>query len=300
MSRFRWAVAALAPLVAGAPGAFGAVQFASGVSQYTEGDFRTVPGTHYTNVGAALGAPSSVVGAETAFAGILSPFNSHYETDQLVGFGRGGTITLRFAQPVAVTGGPQVGVFTNAALVDAAFPAGATGPTARTYAADEYGERTAVVEVASDPSDFRALGRFVFNAPTNAFADASDAYEFPPPAASPTADFGRPFTQPLSAFNGRDFAGVLDVLGGSAGGTWVSIPLDLGLNQVQYVRLSDTKWLLPDGRLVNEQQSAYFPDPPFIKPADLFVDAVVLVPEPSGAASLLLAAGAVVLRRRRR
>ena len=28
-----------------------------------------------------------------------------------------------------------------------------------------------------------------------------------------------------------------------------------------------------DGRLVNEQQSAYFPDPPFIKPADLFVDA---------------------------
>lgn len=299
MSPFRIGWVVLAPLAAAAPAASGEAQFASGVPQFVEGNFRTFTGTHYTTTGAALGAPSPVVGADTAFAGILSPFNSHYDTDELVGFGRGGSITLQFAQPVVVTGTPQIGIFTNAALVDAAFPEGSAGPAATTYAADEYGERTAVVEVASNPSDFRSLGRFVFNAPTNAFSDATGPYQYPPPAASPTAEFSTPFTQPLSAFNGKDFPRVLDVFDGSAGGTWLSVPLGLGLNEIRYVRLSDPKWLLDDGRLVDEQQSRYFPDPPFIKPADLFVDAAVLVPEPAGALWVLLL-GATVLRRRRR
>ena len=299
MSSFRFGFLVLAPIAAAAPAAWGQAQFASGVPQFAEGDFRTFAGTHYTTTGAALGAPSPVVGAETAFAGVLSPFNSHYETDELVAFGRGGSLTLQFAQPVAVTGAPQIGIFTSAALVDAAFPDGSAGPSARTYAADEYGERTAVVEVASDLADFRSIGRVVFNAPTNAFADATGPYQYPPPAGSPTADFGAPFTRPLSAFDGKDYAGVLDVLKGSAGGTWVSVPLDLGLDQVRYVRLSDPKWLLEDGRLVDEQQSRYFPDPPFIKPADLFVDAAVLVPEPAGVV-WVLALGISALRRRRR
>ena len=275
-------------------------QFVQSVPEYVEGNFRTFTGTRYPDTNAVLGAPSPVVGAETAFAGVLSPFNPHYETDELLGLGLGGRISLDFGRAVPVTGGPQVGIFTNAALVDAGFPTGSPGAAAKTYAADEYGERTAVVEVASDPSDFRSLGRFVFNAPTNAFANAADPYQFPPPNPAGPADFTRPFTRPLSDFNGKDFAGVLDVLGGSAGGTWVSVPLDLGLTEVRYVRLSDTKWLLPDGTFADERQSAYFPDPPFIKPADLFLDAAVLVPEPAGALWLALACGAVVLRRRRR
>ena len=275
-------------------------QFVQSVPEYVEGDFRTFTGTRYPDTGAALGAPSPVVGAEQAFAGVLSPFNPHYETDELLGLGLGGRITLDFGSAVPVTGGPQVGIFTNAALVDTAFPTGSPGAVAETYAADEYGERTAVVGVASDLSDFRSLGRFVFNAPTNAFANAADPYQFPPPNPAVPADFSRPFTRPLSDFNGKDFAGVLDVLGGSAGGTWVSVPLELGLNEIRYVRLSDTKWLLPDGTLVDQRQSAYFPDPPFIKPADLFLDAAVLVPEPTGALWLALACGAVGLRRHRR
>ena len=300
MSRFYLGLVVLAPAAAAAPAALGQAQFASGVPQFVEGDFRTFTGTHYTATGAALGAPSPVVGADTAFAGVLSPFNSHYDTGELVGFGRGGGITLEFARPAAVTGAPQVGVFTNAALVDADYPAGSAGATARTYAADEYGERTAVVEVASDPSDFRSLGRVVFNAPTNAFADATGPYQYPTPSASPTADFATPFTRPLSAFDGKDFAGALEVLGGSAGGTWLSVPLDLGLDEIRYVRLSDPKWLLADGRLVDEQPSRYLSDPSFIKPADLFVDAAVLVPEPAGVAWAFVAAGAAMLRRRRR
>ena len=199
-----------------------------------------------------------------------------------------------------VTGTPQVGVFTNAALVDTAFPSGAAGAVAATYAADEYGERTAVVEVASDLSDFRSLGRFVFDSPTNAFANATDPYQFPTPSPAVPADFSRPFTRPLSDFDGQNFAGVLDLLDGSAGGTWVSIPLDLGLAEVRYVRLSDTKWLLPDGTLADERASAYFPEAPFVKPADLFLDAAVLVPEPAGALWLGLACGTALLRRRRR
>lgn len=294
---FRFARGLLVLIPVAAPSVVAAAQFASGVPQFAEGNFKTFTDAHYTNTAAALGMPSPVVGAETAFAGILSPFNSHYETDELLGFGRGGSVTLEFAQPMAVTGGPQIGIFTNAALVDAAFPAGNAGAAAKTYAADEYGERTAVVEVAGNSGSFVSLGRVVFNAPTNLFADATDPYQFPPPAAAPTASFDSPFTQPLSAFNGRDFAGVLDVLDGSAGGTWLTVPLDLGLTDIRYVRLGDTKWLRPDGTLADELQSAYFPDPPFIKPADLFIDAAVLVPEPAGL--LWVALGAAALRRRR-
>jgi hypothetical protein len=295
MRRFTAGLLVLFPAVAG-PSVASAAQFASGVPQFVEGDFKTFTGAHYANTGAALGAPSPVVGADTAFAGILSPFNSHYSTNELVGFGRGGSLTLEFGQAVPVTGTPQIGIFTNTALVDAAYPAGSADAVAKTYAADEYGERTAVVEVASSPSDFRSLGRVVFNAPTNFFADATGPYQFPAPGAA--ADFDKPFTQPLSAFNGKDFAGILGVLDGSAGGTWLSVPLGLGLDEIRYVRLSDTKWLLPDGSLADQLQSAYFPDPPFIKPADLFVDAAVLVPEPSG--MLWVAVGALALRRRRR
>src|SRR5207248_3036125 len=117
------------------------------------GSFATVGGSHYTDTNAALGQPAPIVGGGTAFAGAMTSFNAHYEQDQLVAFGRGGQITLAFSQPVAVTGAPQIGIFTTIALYDDFYPSGSTGTPARTDAMDEYGaERTAVVEVASSLS----------------------------------------------------------------------------------------------------------------------------------------------------
>src|SRR4051794_26897146 len=48
-----------------------AAEFVSAVPNYTEGSFATVSGTHYTATSGALGQPSPIVGAGTAFAGIL-------------------------------------------------------------------------------------------------------------------------------------------------------------------------------------------------------------------------------------
>jgi len=272
--------------------------FASSVSDYAEGTFLTVAGQHYTQTSAALGKPSPIVGAGGAFAGILSPFNGHYEQNELVGFGLAGHITLQFPQAVGVTGSPQIGLFTSAAFVDQDYPNGSTGANTNTGAMDEYGaQRTAIVEVAKTPNDFRSLGRVTLDDPTNYYANATAPYQFPAPDPAVLASFDQPFTGSPSDFNNKNFAGVLGVLNGSAGGTWLSIPGALGLDAIQYVRISDPKWQLPDGTLVDTRASVYFPPPnEFIKPADVFLDGAVLIPEPAGI--LLLSALCVVLRRR--
>src|SRR4051812_445208 len=147
-----------------------ATQFASGVPSYTEGTFATVSGAHYTTTAAALGQPDPMVGDNPVFAGALTPFNANYEQTKLLAFGRGGQVTMAFAQPVAITGAPQIGVFTKVALVDVSPQfTGQAGSPAQTDQMNEYGaERTAVVEVASSLNDFRTVGRVVFDDPANA------------------------------------------------------------------------------------------------------------------------------------
>jgi hypothetical protein len=268
-----------------------ATEFVSDVASYTEGTFATVGGAHYTNTSAAVGQPSPIVGASTAFAGAMTPFNAHYEQDQLVAIGRGGQITLAFPQPVAVTNSPQIAIFTKIALFDDFYPSGATGNPARSDAMDEFGaERTAVVEVGASLADMHSLGRVIFDDPTNAYEDANDPYSYLPSASSQPADFGKPFSGQPSDFSSKSFNQVLATLNGSAGGTWLTVPSNLGVSQIQYVRLGDTMWRLPDGTLVDSRPSQYFPPPnQFIKPADLFIDGAVLIPEPMGIASLWIA-----------
>jgi len=271
--------------------------FASSVTGFSEGSFATVSGTHYNNLAGAVGKPSPIVGNGTAFPGVLSPYEAHYQTPELTAFGRGGSITLQFPQALPVSGTPQIGIFTKLSLVDPAFDP--TPTTADTDQMDEFGaERTAIVEVASNPNDFRSLGRVVFDDPTNYFANATNPYQFPAPDPAQLADFNKPFAGKPSDFDGADFAGVLAKLNGSAGGTWVSIPVNLGLSSVQYLRLSDPMWQLPDNSLVSDRPSKYFPAPnEFIKPADLFVDGAVLILEP-GMVGLIVFAS-LMLRRKR-
>src|SRR3712207_7869502 len=58
------------------------------------------------------------------------------------------------------------------------------------------------------------------------------------------------------------------------------------LSEINYVRFSDPLWLLPDGTFAETRTSVY--DSSYVKPADLFIDAVSGVPEPAGLAMLFL------------
>ena len=275
----------------------GAAQFATSAPQYTMGNVYTASGAVFGNPATALGAPAPVVGASTAFAGVLSPFNAHYETDQLVAIGRGGSITLQFASPVPVTADREIGVFTSASFIDADYPNGTVPTPAQSAATVEYGaRRTALVEVASPSGSFVPVGRVVFDTPTNYYANATNPYQYPPPANPVVADFSHPFTGNLASLAGRTFAQLLQGLGGSAGGTWIDVPQELGLSRIESVRFSDPLWLLPDGTTVETRTSIY--DANFVKPADLFIDAVSGVPEPAGLTLVVL--GGVMIRRRRR
>ncbi|HEY7118413.1 MAG TPA: hypothetical protein VH475_17625 [Tepidisphaeraceae bacterium] len=266
---------------------------------YTMGNVYVASGATYDDTAAVLGAPSPIVGAGSAYAGVLSPFNAHYETSDLVAIGRGGALTLHLSSAVPVsTAGPEIGVFTSASFLDQDYPNGAVANPAHTAAFAEYGaERTAVVEVATTPGNFVSLGRITFDKPANYYANASAPYQYPPPASPAVADFGKPFTGDLASLSGRTFPQLLAALDGSAGGTWIDVPTGLGLSQVNYVRFSDPMWLLGDGTLAETRTSIY--DPTYVKPADLFIDAVAgaNVPEPVGPGLLAIIS---LLRRRRR
>jgi hypothetical protein len=292
--------ATLAALPAASAAAASNASFATAVTDYTMGNvFIAAPNTTYNQTAAAVGAPNPIVGSG-AFAGNLSPFNSHYETSDLVAIGRGGSITLQFGSAVPVISGPELNVVTNVYLVDAGdFMAGTSGTAsspARTSAFDEYGaERTALVEVATTPGDWRTVGRVKFDKPANAYASATGPYDFPPTGAV-EADFGKPFTGSVADFSGKNFGDILTLLDGSAGGTWIDVPANLGLSSFQYVRFSDTLWQTPDGTTFEQRTSGY--NPAYVKPADLFIDAVAAVPEPAGAAVVAVAALAGLCRRR--
>ena len=66
----------------------GAAQFATSAPQYTMGNVYTASGVMFNEPSAAVGAPGAIVGAGTAFAGVLSPFNAHYERDEHPQIGR--------------------------------------------------------------------------------------------------------------------------------------------------------------------------------------------------------------------
>jgi hypothetical protein len=295
--RFRCAMPALA-LAAYPFSVARAATFASSVpaGTYTMGDVFVASGVQFNDPNAALGKPNPIVGTGF-FAGAISPFNSHYENTDLVAIGRGGTITLRFGSPVPVGPGYEIGVHTSASFNDVSYPAGVVSATAQTFAAYEYGaDRSAVVEVGDTLGHFISLGRVKFDAPSNAFADVNDPYLFG--GSADGADYGTPFTQPTSAFANKTFAQAIALLDGSAGGTWVDVPVGAGLTEVNYVRFSDPQWMLADGQIADTRTSIF--DPTYVKKGDLFIDAVAGVPEPG--VGLVMAVVAVVgaARRRRR
>ena len=193
----------------------------------------------YNIASAALGEPERTTGDGTDYPSVVSPFSPPYLRSEFVSIGEGGWLTLRlsnYALPQAA--GPEIGVFTNAGLMDQDWPNGqATNP------AMAFGAERADVEVSEDGINWIVLGSPLFDLPTNAYTDLTDPYSSS--AGSVQADFQQPFIGTLSDFDGLFYndgggADILDLLAGSGGGTWLDIS-QAGLPRVGYLR-----FLVPD------------------------------------------------------
>ncbi len=284
---------------------FGAAQFASGIKAYNSGSY-TGP---YRTAKNAVGSPDDLTGESFGFANILSPFSPAYETNELVGIGKGGTLTVKFATPVKVNKLREIGVFTNVGLVDDNFPGGQNANPASTFG----NLRAANVWVSNNGTTWINLGKKTFDAPTNYFSNASSPYLSAPPAGATVANFGKPFNGSLSSFNGENWSQTLTTLNKSAGGEWIDIPLSTGLSEVNFVRFtiptagfSDSDGLLfIDAISVNNGsrtttsglRSASFGTLSGLDTAPLSTSAAV--PEPTGTAVVLVAAAGLLARRRR-
>ncbi len=279
-----------------------AANFVSEVTSYTTGDIFIADDTSFADTSAAIGSPAPTIGSGV-YETILNPFNPPFENTNLVAIGRGGSITMRFGQAVPVNGETKVGIFTAVGLWDVDYPNGAYDVYARSFAYQEYlAERTAIVEVGDSAGNFVSLGRITFDDPTNYYANSTSGSQFPAPADPVVADFSKPFEASQEAadqkyFHGLDYAGGLALLDGSAGGTWIPVPESIGLSEIAQVRLSDTMWRLDTGDLEESRTGIYPPPYQYTKPADLFIDAAVAIPEPALAGSL---AGLMLVALRRR
>lgn len=300
------AAATAAATLFGAAGSASA-EFASSVQSFSQGTVGFADGVStYNNASTAVGAPNRIAGASFGFPGPVTPFNPPFEQTEIVSVGLGGQITLELPSAVPVIDGTlQVGIFHSAGLNDPAFTGQAENP-ARTFAGREFGaDRTAVVEVADALGNFQSLGRVLFTQPTQGFANQSDPYMFPSPSPIPS-DFTAPFAGSLSSFDGMSQPQVTAMLSGSGGGTWLSLTpaAAAALDEIRFVRISDPMWQVHgSGALEPMRTSAFDPDgggpqQPFVKPADLFVDAISVVPEPAGLAVVALVAMCATCRRR--
>jgi MYXO-CTERM domain-containing protein len=299
------AVAAVGGLLGSANPA--SAEFASSVQSFSQGTVAFADGVStYNNPATALGQPNRIAGASIGFPGPVTAFNPPFEQTEMVSVGLGGQVTLELSTAVATNSGAlQIGIFHSAGLNDPTFSGQSENP-ARTFAGREFGaDRTAVVEVADALGNFHSLGRVLFTQPTQGYANQSDPYAFPAPPAP--SNFDQPFAGGLGSFDGLNQSQISTMLQSSAGGTWIAMTpaVAAALDEIRFVRISDPMWqAIGSGALEATRTSAFDPDgptgpqQPFVKPADLFVDGVNVVPEPTGIA-VLAVLGTLAGRRRR-
>ena len=224
---------------------------------------------------AALGAPTRFTAPDSPFGGAVTPFQSAFGVGELVTIGEGGSLVVRFDEPVtddaANPWGLDLLVFGNAGYLDAAWPNGqATDPAVL------FGEG-GVIEVSADGVDWRPVtgvsadGSF----PTLGYRDTTEAFPTTP-GARPT-DFTRPVNPNFDA-SGLSIAEIVDAYNGSGGGVGIDLAW-VGLTEISYVRVT------------NPLGSGMTPE------IDGFAD--VAVPGPATGAAVLAWCGVAALRRRR-
>ncbi len=224
----------------------------------------------YNVPASALGEPTRYTGVGV-FPGAVTPFNPPFLGSEIVSIGEGGSLTLKFNEPVANDAANPFGVdlliFGNAGYIDTNFPTGTAGGL--------FGAGNGTVEVSADGTHWTlAPGAHADNAfPALGYLDLADPYA--PSPGSVLSDFTRPVDP---AFNplGLAFPQIVAGYAGSGGGTGVDIG-SLGLSSISYVRITN-----PAGSGTTVE-----------------IDAMADVVPAPGAASVL-ALGALTWARRRR
>lgn len=216
-------------------------------------------GGGFTDPLASLGEPTRVTAPGSAFGGPVTPFNSPFGGDELVTIGEGGSLTVRFDEPVTDDPlnpfGIDLLVFGNAFLFLSGFPADAT--TTATGVFNEGGE----VQVSADGVTFVTVPGVDADAlfPTLGFTDIVDPFQA---SASAPTDFTLPVDpafDPIGLTTPQIVAGYA----GSGGGAGIDLA-DVGLAEISFVRI------------VNPTGSGLGPE------IDAFAD-VTPIPEPAAA-----------------
>jgi hypothetical protein len=244
--------------------------WADAVISYDAGS-NAAPG--FTTASAALGEPTRFTAPANPFGGVVTPLNASFGAGETVSIGEGGSLVVRFDEPVTNDNRNPFGidllVFGNSFLVGDFFnqdfsfnPAGMASGVA-----SEGG----VIEVSSDGLDWRVVpGAADGLYPTNGYADIVEPFTAMPGLVP--ADFTRPVNPSLN-IAGKTFAEIVASYQGAGGGWGIDIGLT-GLSSVQYVRITN-----PTGSATPE--------------IDAFAD-VAAVPEPASGTALFMAAAVLV------
>lgn len=242
--------------------------FADHVAGYVAGSLAS---GSYTQPSAAVGSPTRYTGAGV-YPSAVTPFNPAFMPDEIVAIGAGGSLTLRFDEPVADDAANPHGldliVFGNTFFADRSYPSGVVDGVFGPFA-------DSIVEVSADGIDWRTLAGASLSGlfPTLGYADLTDPYALA--AGLVESDFTRP-VDPAFDPMGKSFAQVLAAYAGSGGGTGIDIASS-GLGAISFLRISVTSGeLLIDG-----------------------ASDVASVPSPSAIGSLGVFAVMAVRRRRR-
>lgn len=256
-------------------------QYASEVVNYTQGTGLGPSDAAYNDPNTALGAPERFTGDGTPYASVVSVYSPPFMTHEAVSLGEGGTLTVRFDQPIvddpAHAFGVDLIVFGNAGFVIGDFPTLTTGNPATLLGAGQ-----GKVEVSADGVNFYEIpGVFADQLfPTQGYLDGGPFDGVP---GSVPSDFFKPVNPSLTLddFSNRTYAEILALYDGSGGG----LPIDLSdavdsggfpanLTTASYVRVSQ------------------------VGPGDTTIEAFVAVPEPATVTMFGLLSAAWIGRRR--
>lgn len=204
--------------------------YASSVIDYQPGSNAS---SGYQNSQTALGEPTRYTGVGV-FPSSVSPFNPPFLNTELVSIGSGGSLTLRFDQPIsndpAHPYGQDLLIFGGQFFVDGDYPNGlATGV---------FGNASnSLVEVSIDGSDWHTVPGGITSGlyPTLGYLDLPEPTS-PNPGSVPS-DFSRPVDPAFSPI-GKTFAQIVAGYSGSGGGTGIDIGA-AGLGLASFVRITN-------------------------------------------------------------
>jgi len=233
-----------------------------------------VTGNPINNPLTSLGEPTRFTGEAATFGGPTTPFSSAYRDDEVVTLGAGGSLTLKFDEPVVDHPlnpfGVDLLVFGNA-FYELNFGTGlATGLV------DQDG---GLIEVSANGVDyFPVTGMADGPFPTVGYLDVTEP--LPSAAGAVLSDFTKPVNPAaLNNVAGMNTSQIIAAYDGSGGGLGVDIS-STGLASISFVRFSN----------------------PLGSPKTAEIDAVAdvrAVPEPATLALIAIAAAGIVGLRKR-